>query len=98
MVAVLLIVTGGGIRLGSAVVGRHRAQAVADLAAVAAATRLPSGASAACTQASEFARRMHTDVVDCVIDGLDVLVTTEVALTFGRWGTARAVARAGPGR
>jgi len=40
MVAVLLSITGGGAYLGSAVVARHRAQAAADLAALAAAARL----------------------------------------------------------
>lgn len=98
MVAVLLTVTGGGIRLGSAVVARHRAQAAADLAALAAADRLPSGAAAACVQASEIARRMAADVVTCAIDGLDVLLTVEVPVALGGWGiaTARAAARAGP--
>ncbi|WP_353733527.1 pilus assembly protein TadG-related protein, partial [Mycobacterium tuberculosis] len=43
MVAVLLCVTGAGAYLGSAVVARHRAQAAADLASLAAAARLPSG-------------------------------------------------------
>ncbi|HJT91410.1 MAG TPA: pilus assembly protein TadG-related protein, partial [Mycobacterium sp.] len=40
MVAVLLAVTLGGVYLGSAVIARHRAQAAADLASLAAAGRL----------------------------------------------------------
>ncbi len=43
MVVVLLSVTGGCACLGAAVVARHRAQAAADLAALAAAARLPAG-------------------------------------------------------
>jgi len=39
MVVVLLSVTGGCACLGAAVVARHRAQAAADLAALAAAAR-----------------------------------------------------------
>ncbi|WP_235626858.1 pilus assembly protein TadG-related protein, partial [Mycobacterium tuberculosis] len=52
MVAVLLCVTGAGAYLGSAVVARHRAQAAADLASLAAAARLPSGLAAACARAT----------------------------------------------
>jgi hypothetical protein len=35
---------------------------------------------------------------DCVVDGLDVVVTVEISVRFGRWsiGSARAVARSGP--
>jgi secretion/DNA translocation related TadE-like protein len=98
MVAVLLAVTAGGICLGSAVVGRHRAQAAADLAAVAAAARLTAGAGAACVRAAQMVRRMGADQVDCRVDKLDVVVTVEVPVAFGRWelGPARAEARAGP--
>lgn len=98
MVAVLLAVTGGGLWLGSAVIGRHRAQGAADLAAVAAAARLPAGAGAACARAALVVRRMHADPVDCRVDGLDVVVTVELPVVFGGWGAgpARAAARAGP--
>ncbi|HET9874341.1 MAG TPA: Rv3654c family TadE-like protein [Mycobacterium sp.] len=98
MVAVLLSVTGGGICLGSAVLARHRAQAAADLAAVAAAARLPAGIVAACAQASQLSRRMQAHDIDCVADGLDVVVTVEVTIALANWGAgrARAAARAGP--
>jgi secretion/DNA translocation related TadE-like protein len=94
MVAVLLCVTGAGAYVGSAVVARHRAQATADLAALAAAARLPSGVGAACAGALAVAREMRVDDVHCVADDLDVIVTVEVAVVFG--GVARAAARAGP--
>ncbi len=89
MMAVLLAVTIGGSYIGSAVISRHRAQAAADLAALAAAARLPAGSEAACGQASVIAQAMGVVVVDCVLDELDVVVTI-------RAGPARAAARAGP--
>jgi secretion/DNA translocation related TadE-like protein len=94
MVVVLLWVTGAGAYLGSVVVARHRAQAAADLAALAAAARLPSGAAAACARATAVAREMRVAHAECGVDGLDVVVTVEVAVVFA--GAARAAARAGP--
>lgn len=98
MVTVLLCVTGGGVYLGSAVVARHRAQAAADLAALAAAARLPAGLSAACGRATTVARQMRVDRADCAVHALDVVVTVEVRVAFAEWGAgpARAAARAGP--
>ena len=94
MVAVLLWVTGAAAYLGWVVVARHRAQAAADLAALAGAARLPAGAAAACARATAVARGMRVDDVDCGVDGLDVVVTVQVAVAFA--GAARAAARAGP--
>ena len=94
MVAVLLVATLGGLYLGAVVVARHRAQAAADLAALAAAAVLPAGADAACARAGAVAHAMRAGRVGCVVDELDVVVTIEAAV--GRWGTARAAARAGP--
>ena len=87
--AVLLAVTIGGCYLASAVIARHRAQAAADLAALAAAARLPDGGDAACGQATLIADAMGVGMADCVADGLDVVVTITA-------GPARAAARAGP--
>ena len=94
MVVVLLCVTGAGAYLGSVVVARHRAQAAADLAALAAAARLPAGVGAACARATAVAREMRVDDTRCEVDDLDVVVTVQVAVTFA--GAARAAARAGP--
>jgi secretion/DNA translocation related TadE-like protein len=94
MVVVLLTVTGGVAQLGAAVVARHRAQAAADLAALAAAGRLPAGADAACAQADVVARAMRAGTTHCVVDELDVVITVEAGVS--RWGPARATARAGP--
>jgi secretion/DNA translocation related TadE-like protein len=94
MVVVLLTVTGGVAYLGAAVVARHRAQAAADLGALAGAARVPAGVGAACTQAEAVAGAMRADTAGCEVDDLDVVLTVEVG--SGRWGTARAAARAGP--
>lgn len=94
MVAVLLVATGAGGYLGSAVVARHRAQAVADLAALAGAARLSSGAQAACARAAAVALAMRVKEIGCQVDGLDVVITARVPVSLT--GTARAAARAGP--
>jgi secretion/DNA translocation related TadE-like protein len=98
MMAVLLAITFGGVYVGSAVIARHRAQAAADLAAVAAAVHLADGAGAACERASAVARAMGTAVTQCAVEDLDVVVAAEAPLRFGRMGIgpAHAMARAGP--
>jgi secretion/DNA translocation related TadE-like protein len=98
MMAVLLAVSTGGLYLGSAVIARHRAQAAADLASLAAAGRVADGADAACARASSVASAMRTTVTRCVIEDLDVVVTVDAAVTLGRFGVgpAQAAARAGP--
>ena len=96
MVAALLSITGGGVYLGAAVVARHRAQAAADLAALAAAARLAAGPETACAQAKAVAREMRGSTIGCTVDDLDVVVTIEVPLAVGGWSAARAAARAGP--
>ena len=98
MMALLMAITIGGVYIGTAVIARHRAQAAADLAALAAAAHIADGANAACAQASALAHAMHTTVAHCVVEGLDVLVTVDSPVTAGRLGvgSARASARAGP--
>ncbi|MGZ5377793.1 MAG: Rv3654c family TadE-like protein [Mycobacterium sp.] len=98
MMAVLVTITAACVYLGSAVVARHRAQAAADLAALAAAGDLARGAQAACAHAVAVAEAMRTAIADCSVAGLDVVVTVDVSVALGRLGigTARAVARAGP--
>jgi len=96
MVGVLLLITGGSSYLGSAVVARHRAQAAADLAALAAAAGLAAGPETACVKAESVARQMRVSTTGCAVEDLDVVVTTEVRLAVGGWGSARAAARAGP--
>lgn len=95
-VAVLVAAVLGGLSLASAVAARHRAQAAADLAALAAAQLLPAGKSAACRQAEALATSMGARLDDCTVERLDVLVSVTVGLAQTRGLTAGAVARAGP--
>lgn len=96
MVAVLLSVTGGGFLLGAAVIARHRAQAVADLAALAGAARVPAGPATSCSQARALAGRMRVSEITCTVEGLDVVIAVAVPVPGWRLGPARASARAGP--
>jgi secretion/DNA translocation related TadE-like protein len=98
MMAVLLALTIGGVYVGSAVIARHRAQAAADLAALAGAQHLADGPGVACAQATAVAHTMRSAVIQCAVDGLDVVITADVSLSLGRLsvGPARATARAGP--
>jgi hypothetical protein len=63
---------------------------------LAAAARVPAGAESACAQAGAVARAMRVSTAGCEVDVLDIVVTIEVGLADGRWGKARAAARAGP--
>jgi secretion/DNA translocation related TadE-like protein len=98
MIVVLLSVTVGAMYVGAAVIARHRAQAAADLAALAAAGRLVDGADAACAQAAVVASAMDASTTQCAVDGLDVVVGVDVSVRLGRLGVrpAHAIARAGP--
>lgn len=98
MCAVLLAVTIGGAQIGAAVAARHRAQAAADLAALAGAASVPNGAEQACARASAVARRMSVVAVGCSVEDLDLVVTVDAPVAVRLFGTAhaRALARAGP--
>ena len=91
LIAVLVTIALAGVQLGGAVVARHRAQAAADLAALAAATALPGGPAAACRQALGVTTAMGALLQGCDVDRLDVVLTVSL-------GRARAAARAGPAR
>ena len=95
MVAALITMTFGGVRIGSAVVARHRAQSAADFAALAAAERVPAGPAAACREARALAEAMRATVQTCTVEQLDVTVAVDVAV--GGWGGAHASARARAG-
>jgi secretion/DNA translocation related TadE-like protein len=98
MLALLMSIALGVMVFGTAVVARHRAQAAADLAALAAAGRLASGSAAACAAASSVAGAMRSTITTCRVEQLDVVVGVDVRVELGRWGvgSARAQARAGP--
>lgn len=96
MVLVLLTITVGAVAVGSVVLARHRAQSAADLAALAAAGRVPAGAGAACLQAQTVAAAMRATLRDCQLVSLDVTVIVGVRTGLRIGGEARASARAGP--
>ena len=96
LVAALVAVALGGVLVGGAAVARHRAQAAADLAALAAAGRLPLGPQAACDQARSIAAAMGAAVSGCDIENLDVVVAVTVQPGGRIAGEAWAAARAGP--
>jgi hypothetical protein len=87
--AALSAIAFGGVYVGSAVVARHRAQAVADLSA---AAHLADGAS--CSQASALAHAMRTDVTRSVVEDLDVVVTAEASVPLERTDLSAARATA----
>ncbi|NBQ43204.1 MAG: helicase [Mycobacteriaceae bacterium] len=95
LITALLSMTAGALMLGAAVVARHRAQAAADLAALAGAGRLPGGPDLACREAQAVAAAMRSALQACEVDRLDVVV--RVWVEPGRiGGRAAASARAGP--
>ncbi|AQT81998.1 hypothetical protein B1R94_26175 [Mycolicibacterium litorale] len=98
LIVVLVAVTLGGVHLGSAVVARHRAQAAADLAALAAAIWLPGGSAAACREAAGVSRAVGATLSACTVEDLDVVVTIDVVTGGLTGGRAQAKARAGPVR
>jgi secretion/DNA translocation related TadE-like protein len=96
----VLLFAGAVAAAGSVLVARHRAQAAADLGALAGAVRASEGPDAACAQARQIIEANGASLVECQVDGLDVVVGVEVAPAgVGRAiGPARARARAGPAR
>lgn len=85
-------------QVGVVVVARHRAQAAADMAALAAAGALVDGVDAACVEADGVARRMGTRIRVCEAAEWDVTVTVERNVPIGLYGdrVVRTSARAGP--
>ncbi|MFJ6198826.1 Rv3654c family TadE-like protein [Micromonospora sp. NPDC092111] len=98
MVFVLVGVFGAAI--GAARVARHQARVGADFGALAAAGQVLRGTEVACATAGEFAQANGGRLTGCRVDGLDVVVTVEVAVTPlpGLRRAATVTARAGPVR
>ncbi|MFF0818479.1 Rv3654c family TadE-like protein [Rhodococcus sp. NPDC003318] len=83
--------------LGAAVVARHRAQAAADLGALAAASMATHGLDRACVTARDVTARMGAAVVQCRLEGWDVVLTVTVPVPVAIVAdSASASARAGP--
>ncbi|MGU3502213.1 Rv3654c family TadE-like protein [Mycobacterium sp. C31M] len=87
--------TAGATVLGSVVITRHRAQAAADLSALAGAARLAAGEQSACAAVESVTHANAGTVAECAVDGLDVLVTVTATTVLSGWQVS-ARARAGP--
>lgn len=98
LMAVVLALASAVAVLGSVAVTRHRAAAAADLAALAAAAHALEGEGVACAAARTIAAAHHATLSSCRLDGSEALVRVTVTpgSAVARWGTARAIARAGP--
>jgi secretion/DNA translocation related TadE-like protein len=98
-VGLVLVAAGiAGAAVGSARIGRHRAQAAADLGALAGAAQAIEGTEAACAQAARFVVANSGRVTSCEVNGLEIVIRTNVTITPlpGLTRHAEAAARAGP--
>lgn len=98
LLGVLLLVT-AAFGVAEAMVSDHRrAQAAADLAALAGAQAIQQ-AEDGCGSAARIAAANGAALADCEVQGQDVVVTTRVAgpRWLGARGDLSAQARAGPG-
>ena len=102
VIAVLLLLTGSGLTLSSAVLASHRARSAADLASLAGASALMRGQppGAACARAAAVARRGGAELSSCRAAGAGTLtvragVRPSLGI-LGPLGPAGASARAGP--
>ena len=86
------------VLLGLAQTARHKANAAADLAALAAAQVLLDGTGSACDEAVQNASANGARLTGCSVDGEIVSVSVSVGVRLGRFGIghAEASARAGP--
>ena len=100
---VAIVLAGAVAQLGQVVLARHRAEAAADLAALGTARAALTGDPAPCLTAARLTAANGARLVGCrVFAGADgwsqsvVGAAVPVRGPAGRWGPARAVARAGP--
>lgn len=100
-VGVVIVLVGVfGAALGAARMARQQARVAADFGALAGAGHALDGEAAACGTAGKLARANGARLAACRLDGLDVLVTTQVTVSPLPWltRTVTATARAGPVR
>ena len=96
---VLVALGAAGVLVGSAVITRHRAEAAADLAALAAAGDAVTGPADPCATASSVAVANGAVLESCaVLAGAVVQIRVGVRMPMGPLGVrwAQASARAGP--
>jgi secretion/DNA translocation related TadE-like protein len=98
VLAAIVMVTGGMLHVGSAVVARHTAQSAADLSALGGAGALGGGEASACAKSAAIAERMRTVLAECEVQGWDVVVEVRAPVLLSGFGIgdAQAYARAGP--
>ncbi|GAB2936197.1 hypothetical protein GCM10027047_36020 [Rhodococcus aerolatus] len=86
------------LQVGAAVSTRHRAEAAADLGALAAASYALEEEESACGRAGLVAARMGGVLAECRFDGWAavVAVTVDGPVSVAGLGSARGVARAEP--
>jgi secretion/DNA translocation related TadE-like protein len=82
---------------GSAVVGRHRVETAADLAALATAAHVIDGTKDACSAGARVAVVNGATMRGCLIVGDDVEVTVSRRVILGGIGAFTSVARARAG-
>ncbi len=92
-VALFLVVTGIGMRLGGVMLAREQAETAADLGALAGAAHILLGSDQACGRARVVVEANRATLVSCTAQGLDVLLEVRTP-SWG--GAAHAHARAGP--
>jgi secretion/DNA translocation related TadE-like protein len=100
-VAAVVVAVGLAAALaGAATTARHRAQAAADLGALAGARYAVAGQETACGRAAAIIASNGARMAGCRLDVLDLVVTAEVPVSGAPagLGPARASARAGPAR
>ena len=97
-VAAVLAMLAIAMQLGAAVITRHRAEAAADLAALAVAAGAVDGTKAACASGQRVTDAMTVRLVSCELHGWEASVQVEAVApgVLARFGSARASARAGP--
>lgn len=96
--AMVLCVVGAALAAaGTVTATRHRAEALADLGALAAAAHAAEGEPAACRAARRLLEQQGSVLVACRLVGLDAVVTAGVAPPgrLASLGTLHGVARAG---
>lgn len=98
-VALLLSVTVLVVELGAAISVRHRAEAAADLAALAAAASAAVGEVASCSQARRVTDRNSVELTGCHVAGWDAFIEVRADLPapLSAFDDATARARAGRG-
>jgi secretion/DNA translocation related TadE-like protein len=98
-VGLALVLAGvAGAAVGTARVGRHQARTAADLGALAGAVHAVDGAAQACAVAVRYVAANDGRMTGCAVEGLEIVVRVEVAVTPlpGVTRHAEAAARAGP--